>query len=215
MKITKFGHSCLLVEMPAPIDRTVLFDPGAYSKIDVSKLEYLDDIVITHQHTDHMDVALIMRLRDKFPRARVVAPDDTVPVLEKAGVTGVQTEAPEGMRFFGAPHEQTWPYFPADPPQEIGVHYLDMFSDPGDSHSFYETMPILALPVQAPWGSVVNATKVALDLKPRYVIPIHDWHWSDEARQQIYDTLEQRLASEGITFIKAVNGEPFVINLDQ
>lgn len=215
MKITKFGHSCLLVEIPAPVNRTVLFDPGVYSTLNVSKLQYLDDIVITHQHTDHMDVALITRLRDKFPHVRIIAPADAVPVLAKADITDVQTDAPEGMRFFSAPHEKIRPYFPSDPPEEIGVHYLDMFSNPGDSHSFHETMPILALPVQAPWGSTVRATEVALELKPKYVIPVHDWHWSVEARKQAYDNLEQRFASEGITFIKTVDGQSFVIDLDK
>ena len=62
MKITKFVHSCLLVEMPAPISRTALFDPGVWSTVDVNKLEYLDDIIITHEHGDHFDPELVKKL---------------------------------------------------------------------------------------------------------------------------------------------------------
>lgn len=213
MKITKFTHSCLLVEMPAPVNRTALFDPGNFSTLDVDKLEFLDDIFITHNHPDHMDPELIKQLVAKFPNARITAPDDAQQQLEQAGVKNVSSQTPEGVHLFEAPHEQIRPYFPANPPEEFGYHYLGMLSDPGDSHSFHETMPILALPVTAPWGDVVDATALALDLKPKYVLPIHDWHWRDEARQSMYNTLEQRFGEVGITFLKLVNGEPVVINL--
>jgi len=213
MKITKFVHSCLLVEMPSPVNRTVVFDPGVFSTLDPGKLEYLDDIFITHGHADHMAPELIRKLQAKFPKVRITAPADARQQLEQAGVANVSSEAPDGVRFFSAPHEPIRPYFPSDPPEEFGYHYLDMLSDPGDSHSFHETMPILALPVTAPWGDVVEATKVALELKPKFVLPIHDWHWRDEARQGLYETLEERFEDAGITFLKLVDGEPVVIDL--
>ena len=87
-------------------------------------------------------------------------------------------------------------------PDKIGVHYLDKFTDPGDSHSFTETKAILALPVQAPWGSKIAAINLALKLQPKYIIPIHDWHWRDEAREQSYNDLEKLFADKGITFYK-------------
>ena len=42
MKITKLGHSCLLVELPG---RTALFDPGVYRTGDINTIPQLDDIV--------------------------------------------------------------------------------------------------------------------------------------------------------------------------
>ncbi|HVS58804.1 MAG TPA: hypothetical protein VHD60_03650, partial [Candidatus Saccharimonadales bacterium] len=84
---------------------------------------------------------------------------------------------------------------------------------PGDSHSFKETEQILALPVQAPWGSTIHAIRLALELKPKYVIPIHDWHWSDEARQQMYERFEKVFGSNGITFCKMKSGEPVVLEV--
>lgn len=209
MKITKLVHSCLLVETP---DRVALFDPGTMSTVEVDNLERLDDIFITHAHGDHMDVELIKRLVAAFPDARITAPPEAVERLKAEGVQA-STEAPEGTRLFTSPHELIRPYIPADPPQEIGIHYLDRLSHPGDSHSFKETMPILALPVQGPWGSVVGATRLGIELQPKYIIPVHDWHWNDTARQGAYDQLEKDFAEHGITFIKAVNGEPFEIDV--
>lgn len=210
MKITKLGHSCLLVEMP---NRTALFDPGVMSQVDVDSLQWLDDIFITHKHDDHMDVKVIKQLQDKFPEARITAAPDAAEELAKADIKNVQTTPPEGVRFFDSPHEAIRPFMDVDPPDEIGVHYLDLLTHPGDSHSFKETMPILALPVQAPWGSVVNAIRLALALKPKYILPIHDWHWSDEARRRVYGRLKQRLAEDGIEFLPLENGEPVVLNV--
>lgn len=82
MKITKLGHSCLLIEMPAPDNRTVLFDPGIMSRVNVNSLKYLDDIVITHHHSDHLDPVLIKQLVEKFPAVKLLAPADAVTLLQ-------------------------------------------------------------------------------------------------------------------------------------
>lgn len=210
MKITKLVHSCLLVEMPEPVNRTVLFDPGNVSTVDVNSLEYLDDIVVTHQHGDHYDPELIKKLVAKFPSVRILAPNDVVQLLQAEGVVAAN-EPPQGLSLFDSPHESVAPLFPQ--PDEIGVHLLDKLTHPGDSHSFSETKDVLALPVQAPWGSTIHAVNLALELKPRYVVPIHDWHWRDEARENLYNNIERALGEEGIAFIKAKNGEPFVLDV--
>jgi L-ascorbate metabolism protein UlaG (beta-lactamase superfamily) len=98
-------------------------------------------------------------------------------------------------------------------PEQRAVHYLDRLTHPGDSHSFAETKAILALPVQAPWGSTRNAVKLALQLKPKYIVPIHDWHWNDAAREQIYGRFERLLTPEGITFLKLKNSEPIILDV--
>lgn len=212
MKITKFDHSCLLVEMPPPVSRTALFDPGTMSEalLNVDNLEFLDDIIITHKHADHFSLPLIKRLVAKFPQVRLTAPEEVVAILAKEGIKA-SSQPVDGLAFFESPHEDVEPLFPV--PQEIGVHYLDRLSHPGDSHSFSETMPVLALPVTAPWGATIKAVKLALQLKPRYVIPIHDWHWRDEAREQMYDGLEQALRQHDISFIKIKNGEPVILDV--
>lgn len=212
MKITKFTHSCLLVEMPAPVNRTVLFDPGSFSTYNIDDLEFLDDIIITHIHGDHYDLDNVKALVTKFPDVRITATPEIVANLESNGIKA-SSEASDGIEFFDAPHEVIRPFFPHDPPQEIGVHYLDLLSDPGDSHSFTETKAILALPVQAPWGSPNNAVKLGLELKPKYILPVHDWHWSDAARQASYDNMEKIFAEQGITFLKLKNNEPVVLEV--
>lgn len=212
MKITKFVHSCLLVEMPEPVNRTALFDPGSMSEgsLDVDKLEFLDDIIITHGHADHFSVDLIKKLVQKFPKVRITGTQEVVRALQQENITA-SSEASEGIVLFDAPHEEVEPLFPN--PENIGVHYLDLFTNPGDSHTFTDSKAVLALPVQAPWGSTVKAVKLAMELKPKYIIPIHDWHWSDDARQGTYANLEQALGKEGITFCKIETGKPVVLEV--
>lgn len=210
--ITKLVHSCLLVEMPTPVNRTTLFDPGMMSTVDVEGLQSLDDIIITHRHGDHFNVELVKELAARFPNVHITAPDEVVIRLNAESIPATSA-ASEGVAFFNSPHEVVRPIVDSDPPQEIGVHYLDLLTHPGDSHSFHETKPILALPVQAPWGSAVAAIRLGLELKPTFVIPIHDWHWRDEAREALYDDMEQAFAAQGITFIKAVNGRPFTLDV--
>lgn len=207
MKITKLGHSCLLVEMPEPTNRTALFDPGVFSEVDVDSLDFLDDIIITHEHPDHCDINLIQELVAKFPQVRIKTPATLVPKLEGLSVTA---EAVEGIVLFEAPHEGHPPFM--YPPENIGVHYLGSLTHPGDSYHFAESRPILALPMTAPWGATDAAVGLALQLKPRYILPIHDWQWKDEVREDMYRRLETLFKEHNITFFKLQNAQPVVID---
>jgi L-ascorbate metabolism protein UlaG (beta-lactamase superfamily) len=210
MKITKFVHSCLLVETP---DRTAIFDPGVMSEqaLNIDAISRLDDIFITHIHQDHCSVNLVKKLVAKFPNVRITSTPEVAAALAKEGIKASNTP-PEGVVFFDSPHESVAPLF-GQPPQQIGVHYLDTLSDPGDSHSFQETKAILALPITAPWGSTIRAINLALELKPKHVLPIHDWHWRDEAREQTYSIYERILGEQDITFHKMQTGQPIEVDV--
>lgn len=209
MKVTKFVHSCLLVETP---DRVAIFDPGVMSTphIEINDISQLDDIFITHAHPDHYDVDFIKKLIDKFPTVRITTTGELADKLIAEGVKATTTP-PAGVEFFDSPHENVQPLYPQ--PEQIGLHYLGTLSDPGDSHSFKETKDILALPMTAPWGGSIKALNVALDLSPKYVLPIHDWHWSDEARKQTYDNFERVLGEKGIKFFKLETGASVEIDV--
>jgi L-ascorbate metabolism protein UlaG (beta-lactamase superfamily) len=210
LKVTKYVHSCLVVETD---DRVAVFDPGTMSEtaLNVNNLSRVDDIFITHEHPDHFSVDLIKQLVAKFPDAKIISTGSVVGKLKELGISATNSPI-DGVSFFYAPHEDTVPLL-SPVPEEVGIHYLDMLSDPGDSHSFSETKAILALPVQAPWGSSVNALRLGLELKPRFILPVHDWHWSDDARENMYNRFEQVFGDAGITFFKLETGKPVEIDL--
>ncbi len=202
MKITKFGHSCIYVEA---VDSTALFDPGVFYKLPIDDISKLDHLFITHEHPDHYDAEVVVVLVQKFPDATITAPQGVVGDLSPRGVVA-STTPPEGTALFASPHEYIEP-FGAKTPEQIGVHFHNVFSHPGDSHSFTETMPVLFLPISGPWGTVVRATELALELQPKVVIPIHDWFLSEEAKAWTYARLTEVFAEHRIQFAGLAPGE--------
>lgn len=208
MRVTKLGHACLLVETP---ERVGLFDPGFMSDVPVSSMSRLDDIIITHEHGDHLNIDCIRALHVKFPDVRIWSSPKVSELLNAAKIDHMEHKSTPEVEIFEAPHAPVEPLFPmAD---NIGVHYLGKLTHPGDSFDFKESREILALPVAAPWGSTTDALALAIKLKPKFVLPIHDWHWSDQARVSMYERLEAVLNEEGITFFKLVNGTPVQIDV--
>jgi L-ascorbate metabolism protein UlaG (beta-lactamase superfamily) len=198
--------------MSEPVNRTVLFDPGEMSADLVRKadLVYLDDMVITHEHFDHFNLPLIQELVAKFPDVQILASKPVVDKLAEVGIPAL-LEATTGMEIFDAPHESLEPLSMAPP--AIGVHYLNTLTHPGDSHHFAESKAVLAVPMTGPWGTSMRAAQLIADLKPQYVIPIHDWMWRDEWRLMMYKTFDAYCQKLGVTFISPIAGEPFVLDV--
>ncbi len=209
MKVTKFVHSCLLVETEA---RVGLLDPGDFSfhsgLFEIDKLQRLDDIIITHEHPDHMFIPFIKALVHKFPDVVITTTPSAADLLTADGITAGATST-DAVQLFGAHHESMVPL--GQPPANTGVHYLQQISHPGDSHHFTETMEVLALPITAPWGTLARAAELGAELRPQTIIPIHDWHLNDQARAGFYDRLEVYFQEHGIRFVKPVNGQPFEV----
>jgi L-ascorbate metabolism protein UlaG (beta-lactamase superfamily) len=211
MRITKYVHSCLLVETD---ERTALFDPGQFSwesgLFDVDLLERLDEIVISHEHFDHCHLPFIEALAAKFPKLCLISTPPVIQKLQEAGLTqGLCVSNERIVCFSTAPHAPLEPM--GHTPEHVAVHYQDRLTFCGDRHDIEATKDILALPVTAPWGAMLEAVKAGLRLRPKTIIPIHDWHWNDQALAGAYDTLERLFGEHGITFIKPENGKPFTV----
>lgn len=213
MNITKYHHACLLVETP---EKVAIFDPGNFSwqsgLFSVDALERLDYIVITHEHPDHFEPAFVRALKDKFPEATVVATKSIVAWLAEMGITkNVSDQSNDDVVVFSRkPHADLSP-IGLLPAEHIAVHYLNHLTHCGDRHDIEESKAVLALPVTAPWGSTSRAAAMALELKPKTIIPIHDWLWRDEFRVGMYDRLEAFFKEHEIRFVKPVGGEPFEV----
>src|SRR5829696_254382 len=81
MRLTKYGHSCLLVEEgPARL----LLDPGTLSG-GFEELEGLTAVLVTHQHGDHLDLQRPRMLLDRNPGARVLCDEGSAEQLAAAG----------------------------------------------------------------------------------------------------------------------------------
>jgi len=188
--ITKLVHACLLVEAG---DTRTLIDPGGFTWDDdrfaPSMVEGVDRILITHEHGDHVSFDFVRAALERSNDAEVETTPSLHGILDEQGIESVTVGTPQ----FVAPHER----LPMGPgPQNIGFHVEFVLSHPGDSHSFNETMPILAMPFIAPWGSLTAATDRVRLVRPKYVIPIHDWFLSDEGAIFMYRLAAMGLADE-------------------
>ena len=197
MKITKFGHSCLLAEHS---DRVALYDPGIFTwqmgKLDLDKIDRVDRIIITHPHPDHLYPEALKAVLAKFPDAQIICNDASKQVIQENNIEARYRDASQCSCQFEAPHRKVEPL--GITASNNGYHFKDLLTHPGDSYDFDETKEILAMPFVAPWGTVVEALKKTIDLKPRHVIPIHDWFWSDQAQDWLYNRLSEALKQHEI-----------------
>lgn len=203
MKITKYGHSCLLVEEN---NTNILFDPGIFTynekTLNIASLANLNYILITHSHADHMHIPFVKELVQKFPNVQIISNAEVVGILAKEGITATIN----GNEFINATPVQHEKLFGMEAPQNTLFTIFNSFAHPGDCLSFKAQCSILALPITAPWGSTTQAVELAEKLKPQTIIPIHDWQLKDQSRIGMYDRLEQYFKDIGIDFKKPQDG---------
>lgn len=177
MRLTHFGHSCVLVELNGT---TVLFDPGSFSH-GFEGITGLDAILLTHQHPDHVDLQRLPALLESNPRAELHADPMT------AGQLGGRWTAAAAGRSFavggitvtgvGGTHAVIHPELPEidntgyllGTPENVGQLY-----HPGDSLFVpKQQVDVLALPAAAPWSKVSETVDFLRAVAPKVAFPIH------------------------------------------
>lgn len=207
MRITKFVHSCLLVESTG---HNVLIDPGNFTwsshLLHINSLPRLDHIVITHEHADHYDENGLKKLSHRFPHATIITNESLAEKIKALKLPNpLHTGSDDNLIMFEATHET----LPLDVPQvsNIGVHIADKLTHPGDSFAIEHAREILALPLTGPFASYKQALDAIVKLKPKIVLPLHDWEWHRVARETRYARAKELLKKHKIDFIELENAE--------
>ena len=211
MKITKLVHSCLLIEDGGKI---AIIDPGQWSAqsglLNLDFLTRIDYILVTHAHIDHCDPLFIESIRDHSPESLIISNQTVIDELAKHGIHGA-VSGPSEI------HMATTTHAVFQSGQEATENTIitlwNKLTHMGDSLHLVRPAPILALPITAPWGSLGMALDVAVQMQPQYVIPIHDWHLSDEGKVWYYQKAEEILAPKGIKFMPLSDGNTIEINV--
>ena len=173
MRLTKHGHACVRLDLD---HGSLVIDPGTYSP-DVD-LTGVADVLLTHEHADHVDPDLVAPAArvgtrvhapadvaawldaDHGVAAHAVVPGDTFEVL------GVE------VRVVGGEHAEIYDGLPGC--ANVGYVLAGVYH-PGDAlHVPHVAVETLLLPVSAPWLKLAEALDFVRAVRPERALPVHD-----------------------------------------
>lgn len=180
MRLTHFGHACLLVEIA---DWRILIDPGNYSD-GFQDLSGLDAVIVTHQHADHIDPDRFDALVAGNRTARLFSDPETAEILADDGldvevlVPGRDVTVGE-VTLSGRGERHAFNHSQVPVVANIGVRLAaegePTLFHPGDA---YDAEPghvdVLAVPLNAPWTAVRDTIDFVRRIAPESIVPIHD-----------------------------------------
>ncbi|MBS1792454.1 MAG: MBL fold metallo-hydrolase [Acidobacteria bacterium] len=217
MRITKYIHSCLLIEKDS--DR-LLFDPGNFTFLEgrFAPADFRDirAVVVTHYHPDHLDDEALRVILENNPRALVLANRFIVDRLAAKDISAEVFESGERrvgdflLKAFEAPQEKI---LADEIPPNTAFTIDDEILHPGDSlsrnlHALRGT-PVLCLPVAAPWLTEPAAYEFAAALEPRTIVPIHDGFLKDFFLKSRYQNFQRHFERIDIQFRRMIEPGDF------
>ena len=173
MRLTRYGHSCLLVEDG---DARVLLDPGVFSA-GFESLRGLTAVLITHAHPDHLDAERLRALLAANPEAQLHVDEGSAGQLDDLPATVVHDGDALDVGVRVDVHGSTHAVIHEDIPRIPNVGYLvaDRFFTPGDALTAPDAdVEVLGLPTAAPWLKLAEAVDLLRAVRPRLAFPVHD-----------------------------------------
>ena len=175
MRITKFGHCCLLIQEK---DLCILTDPGDYN--DTPDVSGIDLILLTHEHKDHLYIPSLQKILEKNSGVRIITHQSVGAILDAEKIPHTLLGDKKEIIFkdvaissFGTTHACIHHDLPKV--QNTGFMIAHKLFYPGDSLDVPgEAVEILALPVAGPWLTLEDVIEYAKAVHPKVVFPVHD-----------------------------------------
>jgi L-ascorbate metabolism protein UlaG (beta-lactamase superfamily) len=175
MRLTKLGHSCVRLEKDGA---TLLIDPGVWSGDD--PLAGASAVLITHEHMDHLDPALVHAALDAdsglelWTTASVAAQFASFGGrVHAVGHGDAFSAAGFEIHVHGREHAPVHPDLPVV--ANVGFTVDGKVFHPGDAFTIpEEKVPTLLLPISAPWLKAVDMIEYARAVAPEISYAIHD-----------------------------------------
>ncbi|MFD2079280.1 L-ascorbate metabolism protein UlaG, beta-lactamase superfamily [Actinopolymorpha cephalotaxi] len=172
MRILKYTHSLVRLEKS---DRALVIDPGSFSEEE--PLDGAEAVLITHEHTDHLDVDKLSR----HPDLQIWTNAATASLLTDVDPDRLHVVA-AGEDFiaagfevsvYGELHEVIHPDLPPVP--NIGFFVDDSFFHPGDAFTVPDRpVDTLMVPTSAPWLKSSESIDYIRAVRPRLAVSVHD-----------------------------------------
>jgi len=206
--IRRLTDSCLVVRTDAA---ATLFDPGFHTfqsgEIDLDTIGDISQVLITHEHGDHVNPEFVAWLIDRGSDLVVYSNNAVAEFLDGYGVE-VDTGDPVGVTHQDVLHEM----IPtgAQPPNR--AYTIDgVLTHPGDSYQPTVSAPVLTLPLIVPWGSTTQSMEFARRLAPRQAVAIHDFYLSPGGREWVAGMATNVLAKSDIEFVALGWGDSYTV----
>jgi L-ascorbate metabolism protein UlaG (beta-lactamase superfamily) len=175
MELTKHGHACVVLSEG---ERRLVIDPGAFT--DPAVLEGAEAVLVTHEHFDHFAPDALRAAMDADPGLEVWTNRSVAGQLDGLGgrvhVVGqgdAVTVAGFDVTVHGELHEVIHPDIPRIP--NVGFLVGGQVFHPGDALTVPEVpVPILLLPVHAPWSKVSDVIDYVRAVDADQAYAVHD-----------------------------------------
>jgi L-ascorbate metabolism protein UlaG (beta-lactamase superfamily) len=178
VRLTKFGHACVRIDVDGG---SFVIDPGTFSP-DVD-LDGVTDVLVTHEHADHLDVDRFVPLvRDGLrlhTTASFAADLSSQHGVEVSAVSPGSTFTVAGLdvQAVGGDHAEIYDGLPGC--ANVGFVVAGVYH-PGDSVFVPDVeVETLLLPVSAPWLKLAEALDLVKAVAPGRAFPVHDAMFSD------------------------------------
>lgn len=186
MRLIKYTHACVRLESHG---RSLLLDPGIWA--EDAAFEGVNEILVTHEHFDHVDAERLALASAANPDLVVYAPSPVADTLDAAGITTHTVESGDSftsagfkIRVVGGAHAEIYDGLPGC--ANVGYIIDGAVYHPGDSlfvpHSPIETVLV---PTSAPWLKLAEAIEFLRALRPKRAYSIHDAMLSDKGEQGV------------------------------
>lgn len=188
MRLVKFTHACVRLEDG---ERRLLIDPGVWTESEA--FDGVTDILVTHEHDDHLDLERVMALSASRP-VRLFAPEPVRELAEKGGLAEAVTVVAAGDEFraggfqvaaVGGEHAEIYDGLPGC----VNLGYVvEGVYHPGDSYFVpHQRVTTLLVPAAAPWGKHREAIDMTRAIAPERAFPIHDRALSTDVGYENFD----------------------------
>ena len=209
MRITKFGHAAVRIEYDG---RVLLIDPGVWT--DAEAIDGVDAVLITHEHPDHVDPALLRRtdapiwtIEAVAAQLQANAPDVAERVLvvdpgERWSAAGLEITA------VGELHAVIHPELPrVGNSGYLVTDGMTRLFHPGDALTGPdEDVDVLCVPVSAPWLKVSEAIDFARAVGAGRNLAIHDKVYSEAGLGIVDGHLGRFLGAAGQDYVRLPEG---------
>ena len=213
MKITKFDHALLSIEIDSKI---IVIDPGVYSS-QIPGFKNVVAICLTHIHEDHSYLPHVEKIMLENPGAQIFGPAEIAQKLSGLPVQVVyhgdhfEVSGFE-LDFSGDLHEQIHRSIPLI--QNTGVTVNRTLYYPGDSYTIPEDkVKVLACPTSAPWIKIADVMDFIAAVKPETLFPTHNALLSDNGHELYNHRISEVTKENGGNFVSLKPGQSLEVEV--